>query len=49
MVVMFQIDKRTMSGIQGKHHNHDNDTPVIPLRNPREEIRLGMEITCVID
>jgi len=38
-----------MSKLQGKHHSHDNDTPVIPPRNPREEIRLGMEFTGAID
>jgi hypothetical protein len=42
-------DKRTMTGLQGKHHSHDNDTPIISPRNPREEIRLGMEFTGVID
>ena len=38
-----------MSGLQGKHHNHNNDTRVIPPRNPHEEVRLGMEFTGVID
>ncbi|RHN79102.1 hypothetical protein MtrunA17_Chr1g0173281 [Medicago truncatula] len=38
-----------MSRLQGKHHNHDNDTPVIPPRNPREEIKIGMEFTGIID
>jgi len=32
-----------------KHHSHHNDTPVIPQRNPCEEIRLGMEFTGVIN
>jgi hypothetical protein len=32
-----------------KHHKHHNDTPVIPPRDPREEIRLGMEFTAIID
>ena len=38
-----------MSGLQGKHHNHDNDTTVIPPRNPHEEVRVGMDFTGVID
>lgn len=38
-----------MSGLQGKHHNHDNDTPVIPPRNPHEEVSVGTEFTGVID
>jgi len=42
-------DKRTMSGLQEKYHSHDNHTPVIPSRNPCEEIRLGMEFNGVID
>jgi hypothetical protein len=38
-----------MSGIHWKHHNHHNDTPVIPPRNPHEEITVGKEFTSVID
>jgi hypothetical protein len=42
-------DKRKMSLLHWKHHNHHNDTPVIPTRNPHEEIRVGKEFTGVID
>ena len=38
-----------MSRLQGKHISHDNDTSIIPPRNPHEEIRPGMEFTGVID
>ncbi|RHN52391.1 hypothetical protein MtrunA17_Chr6g0480001 [Medicago truncatula] len=38
-----------MSGLHRKHQNHHNDILVIPPRNPHEEIRVGEEITGVID
>jgi len=38
-----------MSRLYWKHHNHHNDTPIIPPKNPREEIRVGKEFIGVID